>query len=171
MERKAYRCDQQGTPFFCFVAQVGPLLYPIPLESNPMLKSPACCALLIAVSLFPAGCGGSGPKLYKVKGVATHNGKPVKYLYITFTPDDLQTKALSTGACDEEGRFEMKIGSIAGVYPGKVTVSAHDPLIDMGSKTSEEPDYLAVIKKYAPGKSPMTMEIDKNMPNLELKFD
>jgi hypothetical protein len=95
----------------------------------------------------------------------------VAYLYITFAPDDLQTKAMSTGATDKNGHFEMKIGSTPGVYPGQHTITAHDPLVDMGSKSSTEPDYLEVCKKYAPGKSPMKITIDKSNSNMELNFD
>jgi hypothetical protein len=117
------------------------------------------------------GCGDSGPKLYKVKGVAKRNGKPVAYLYISFIPDNEQTKAASTGATDKDGRFEMHIGGTPGVYPGEVTITAHDPLIEMGSKSSTDPDYLEVIKKYAPGKSTMKLQIDKSQSDLQLNFD
>jgi hypothetical protein len=117
------------------------------------------------------GCGPSGPKLYKISGVAMRNGKPIKYLYISFVPDDLNTKAVSTAATDPDGKFEMRIGSTPGVYPGEHIVTAHDPLVDMGSKTSTEPDYLEACKKYAPGKSPMRMTIDKDNLKLVLNFD
>lgn len=127
--------------------------------------------LTLFTCLLFVGCGPSGPKLYTISGVAQRNGKPVKYLYITFTPDDLNTKATSTAATDENGKFEMKIGSTPGVYPGEHTITAHDPLVDMGSKTSTEPDYLEVCKKYAPGKSKMKMTIDKSDSNLVLNFD
>ena len=92
-------------------------------------------------------------------------------MYISFLPDNEQTKAASTGASDENGRFEMRIGGTPGVYPGEVTVTAHDPLIEMGSKSSTDPDYLEVIKKYAPGKSTMKLTIDKNMSDLQLNLD
>lgn len=128
-------------------------------------------SLLCLGTFVFCGCGDSGPKLHTVKGVAKRNGKPVAYLYISFLPDNEQTKAASTGATDEKGRFEMKIGGTPGVYPGEVTITAHDPLIDMGSKSSTDPDYLAVIKQYGPGKSTMKMTIDKNHSDLQLNFD
>jgi len=129
------------------------------------------CGLLCVLSVVAVGCGPSGPQLYQVKGRVTHNGKPVKYIYLTFIPDDETTKAISTSSSDENGNFEMKIGSTPGVYPGEVTIAAHDPLIAIGSKTSTEPDYLEVCKKYAPGKSALKMKIEKNETNLELKLD
>ena len=117
------------------------------------------------------GCGSSGPKLYKIKGQVTHNGKPVKYLYISFVPDDESTAATSTGTTDKDGNFEMMIGATPGVFPGPHTITAHDPLIALGQKSSTEPDYLAVIAKYAPGKSPLKLTIEKNDTNMQLKLD
>ena len=131
-----------------------------------------CCRGMLAVCMLAiVGCGPSGPKLYQIKGTVTREGKPVKYLYITFSPDDEGTKAVSVGASDEKGHFEMKIASTPGVYPGPHKIFCHDPLLDMGSKTSTEPDYLACIKEYAPGKSPLTINVDKNLSNYELKMD
>ncbi len=117
------------------------------------------------------GCGPSGPKLYKFKGRVTHNGKPVKYLYITFTPDDEGTKASAVGSSDKDGYFEMMIASTPGVFPGMHKISCHDPLIDLGSKTSTEPEYLACIQKYSPTKSTLTINIEKNVSDYELKLD
>ena len=127
--------------------------------------------MLVLCMLAIVGCGTSGPKLYQIKGTVTREGKPVKYLYITFIPDDDGTKAVSVGASDKEGHFEMKIASTPGVFPGPHKIFCHDPLLDMGSKTSTEPDYLACIKEYAPGKSPLTINVEKNNYNYELKMD
>lgn len=144
----------------------------IPRKVDSSMISRMLLVTLVCIGLLPAmGCGESGPKLYRIKGTVTHNGKPVKLLLLTFTPDDEMTKAPAMGATDDNGRFEMKIGSTPGVFPGKHTISCHDPLIDMGSKTSTEPDYLAVIAKYAPGKSTMIINVEENNDNLELKMD
>jgi hypothetical protein len=127
-------------------------------------------AACFAAMLF-AGCSPSGPKLYKIKGQVTHQGKPVKYVYISFVPDDPNTMATATGSADENGYFELMIGSTPGVYPGGHTVTAQDPLIAVGATTSKEPDFLAVIAKYGPGKSTMKFNVEKNESNLELKMD
>jgi hypothetical protein len=127
--------------------------------------------MLVVGLLAISGCGSSGPKLYKIKGTVTREGKPVKFLYITFSPDDGGTKAVSVGASDDQGRFEMMIASTPGVYPGPHKIFCHDPLLDLGSKTSTEPDYLACIKEYSPEKSPLTINVDKNISNYELKLD
>ncbi len=117
------------------------------------------------------GCGESGPKLYKIKGKLTYNGKPVPYVLLTFTPDDEKTKAPATSGTDKDGRFEMKIGSEPGVFPGMHKITCMDPQSIMGGKSSTEPDYIAVITKYAPGKSSMTINIEKNESNLELDLN
>ncbi len=134
------------------------------------LKAFVCCVCLMCLATV-AGCGPSGPKLYKFKGKVTHNGKPVKYLYITFTPDDENTKASAVGAADKEGNFELMIASTPGVFPGLHKISCHDPLIELGSKTSTEPEYLACIQKYSQKNSTLTIDIDKNHSNYELKLD
>ena len=128
-------------------------------------------ATLVVCMLAVVGCGPSGPKLYQIKGTVTREGRPVKYLYITFSPDDDGTKAVSVGASDKDGRFEMMIASTPGVYPGPHKIFCHDPLIDLGSKTSTEPDYLACIKEYSPANSPLTINVEKNISNYELKLD
>lgn len=61
--------------------------------------------------------------LCEVECRVTHNGKPVKYLYITFTPDDLATKAEAVGAADKDGYFELKVSSTSGAFPGSHTIS------------------------------------------------
>ncbi len=131
-----------------------------------------CCCRILAIGLLAlVGCGPSGPKLYQIKGTVTREGRPVKYLYITFQPDDGGSKAVSVGASDKDGNFEMKIASTPGVYPGQHKIYCHDPLLDLGAKTSTEPDYLACIKEYSPDKSPLTINVEKNIYNYELKLD
>ncbi len=131
----------------------------------------ACALFMAATMLFAAGCGESGPKLYKIKGTLTFKGKPVPYVLLTFTPDDQNTKSPATSGTDEKGQFEMKIGSEPGVFPGQHTISCMDPQSIMGGKSSTDPDYIAVITKYAPGKSTKTINIEKNDTNMQLSLD
>lgn len=130
-----------------------------------------CFTTVCLAAILLMGCGPSGPKLHKIKGQVTHHGKPVKYVYISFVPDDPNTMATATGSADENGFFELMIGSTPGVYPGGHTVTAQDPLIAVGATTSKEPDFLAVTSKYGPGKSTMKFNVEKNEYNLELKLD
>ena len=128
------------------------------------LLVPLSCLLLI-------GCGKDGPEMYRVRGTLTHQGKPVPKIYLVFKPDDLTKYAESVAVTDAEGRFDMMIGSTPGVFPGPHTIIAEDPLAADGAKTSEEPDYLAVIAKYGPEVSTYRMTIEKDLSNLELKLD
>jgi hypothetical protein len=128
--------------------------------------------LVMVFGLFSTimGCGPSGPKLYSIKGTATRNGKPLEKLYISFVPDDQNTKASATGVTDANGKFELEIGSTKGVYPGMHTVLVADPLAAVGGKSSDNPEYTAATKKFGMN-SPLKLDIQKNESNLELKLD
>ncbi len=131
-----------------------------------------CCDMHVGRLLAAViGCGDSGPKLYTIKGTLTYKGKPVPYVLLTFTPDDQNTKSPATSGTDQDGRFEMKIGSQPGVFPGPHKITCMDPQSIMGAKSSTDPDYIAVTTKYAPGKSVMTINIEKNESNLKLELD
>ena len=129
--------------------------------------------VLLLTGLFAfsfAGCGQSGPKLYSIKGTATCNGKPVAKLFISFVPDDQNTKAQASAVTDDSGRFELEIGSTKGVYPGEHTVMVSDPLAAVGGKSSSDPDYIAATKKFGMN-SPLKINVEKNEKNFELKLD
>lgn len=115
------------------------------------------------------GCAESGPKLHKFKGTATHNGKPLAKLYVSFVPDDQMTKAAATAVTDENGKFELKLGSTSGCYPGQHTIVVADPLAAVGGKSSDDPDYIAVTKKYG-YKSELKINIDKDESDFKLEL-
>jgi hypothetical protein len=127
--------------------------------------------LAILLVILLAGCSKSGPELYRVRGVVTHQGKPVSKLYLVFRPDDLTKYAEAVAVTDDNGRFDLMIGSTTGVFPGPHTVIAEDPLAVQGAKSSEDPAYLAVCKKYSSAGSTLKITIDKNESNLQLKLD
>lgn len=134
-----------------------------------LYRSVAVCALLLSLTVL--GCGGSGPKMYKVNGTVTRGGKPIGKLEVKLIPDDQQTKAEAMGVTDEQGKFEMMVGSVVGVFPGSHTFCAIDPLAAVGGKSSSDADYLEICKKYAPGTSTLKFDIQKNESNLEVKLD
>lgn len=133
-------------------------------------KTVGLWTVLILSSLI-SGCGPSGPTLYTVRGKVTHNGKPMAKLYIVFQPDDPLKAAESIALTEDDGSYEMSIGSTPGVFPGEHTVTADDPRRPDGLKISTEPDYLEVIKKYGPGVSTYRVDIQKNMKDFEIKLD
>jgi major membrane immunogen (membrane-anchored lipoprotein) len=124
---------------------------------------------MIVLTLLLTGCGGED--LRQIRGTVTHNGKPVANLYLTFVPTDPKTQPASSSSTDANGKFELKIGSTGGVVPGKYTVTASDPAAMMGGKSSDDPDYAVVCKKYAQGTSTYIMDVQKSNTNLELKLD
>ncbi len=127
-------------------------------------------ALLGILSMTILGCGPSSD-LHKIKGVVKHNGKPVPSLYLTFMPEDPMKQSASSSLTDASGRFELKVGSTGGVAPGSYIVTASDPAALMGGKSSDDPDYKTVCKKYAQGTSKYKITVDKNNSNLELALD
>ena len=125
---------------------------------------------ITAISLS-AGCNQSNPELCIIQGKVTHNGKPMSKLYLVFRPADLMKAAESCALTDENGKFEMMIGSTPGVFRGENTITADDPLRADGRKVSTEPDYLEVINKYSPANSTYKMIVQKNVYDLEIKLD
>jgi hypothetical protein len=134
-------------------------------KSISFLSAAVVCVWILGVT----GCGESGPKLHKIKGTATHNGKPLAKLYVSFVPDDQMTKATATAVTDEKGKFELKLGSTPGCYPGQHTIVVADPLAAVGGKSSDDPDYIAVTKKYG-YKSELKINIEKDEPDFKLEL-
>jgi hypothetical protein len=135
---------------------------------NQLLKRPLQVALGL-IACWASGCSQGGPDLKSIRGVASHGGKPVPNLYLTFVPDDQMTKATSTAVTDSNGRFELAIGSTKGAFDGPHKVYASDPLAAVGSKSSDDPVFITVTKKYS--MSPLPINIEKDEKNLELKFE
>lgn len=124
--------------------------------------------LLLACS---SGCNRGTPELYVVRGKVTHNGKPISKLYLVFRPTDQRKAAESCALTDQNGNFEMMIGSTIGVFPGEHTITVEDPLKADGRQVRLDPDYLAVTEKYSPETSTYKMDIKKHWYDLELKLD
>lgn len=144
------------------------------MKSNSTIFS-RCVALLVlgAWLLVPAiGCNTSGPTMYSVEGTLTHNGKPIPKMYIVFTPVNTDENPESTAMTDDNGRFELKCGSIDGVAAGDYKVYVQDPKSLMGGKSSEDSDYQKVLEKYGdPTKTTVQYTIDSNMTDFELTLD
>jgi hypothetical protein len=91
-------------------------------------------AALAAVVLL-SGCG--GPKMAKVKGQVTYNGKPVTQAAITFNPVGASEKEKNpgkpaTGFTDEHGNYELSTfrpydGALVGKHRVTVTLDDTNP--------------------------------------------
>ena len=76
------------------------------MRSLSRLSFSAICLLACIVSVSTIGCRDSGPKVYEVSGLVTHNGTPVTNVGVQFSPVDRSRP--SRGRADENGRFVMK---------------------------------------------------------------
>ena len=81
------------------------------------------------------------------------------------------THPTRSSTTDKNGKYALKIGSAGGVVPGKYTVTCSDPAAMMGGKSSDDPNYAIVCKKYAQGTSKYVIDVQKSDSNLELKLD
>ena len=90
-----------------------------------LLMGGLCCLLL-------AGCGGSGPKLGKVKGRVTLGGQPLEEAEVTFQPT-AEGAAPSADTTDADGRYElMYTFDKKGAVPGEhiVTITTGGTFLD-----------------------------------------
>jgi hypothetical protein len=94
-------------------------------------------SVLTALSalLLLSGCG--GPKMAKVEGQVTYNGKPVSQAAITFNPvaaseKDQNPGKPATGFTDEQGYYELSTyraydGALVGKHRVTVTLDDTNP--------------------------------------------
>lgn len=125
-------------------------------------------AALLLLSAAVAGCD-SGPKVVRVSGTATREGKPVAGLLINFEPEKGRS---SWGISDDAGRFTMEYDAEQkGVVAGRHTVSAVFRADELAG-TKPTPATRAIQAKYGDlTKSPMKIEVTAATEALELKFD
>jgi hypothetical protein len=126
--------------------------------------------LLMTIIAF-SGCDSGGPKIVKVSGVLTRNGKPVPNLEVYFIPTHGRN---SVGMADEQGRFKLgytadQDGALVGMH--KVFVVFNPP--QTGAERVAPPaDVRPILEKYgSKDTSPLTVEITRAVSDLEIKLD
>ena len=95
-------------------------------------KYVALCLMPALGCLLAAGCGGSGPRLGRVQGKVTLNGKPLAEAEVNFQPTAEGT-APSAGTTDADGRYElMYTFDTKGAVPGEhvVTITTGGTFLD-----------------------------------------
>ena len=95
-------------------------------------KYAALCLTPALCCLFLAGCGGSGPKLGRVKGRVTLGGQPLEEAEVTFQPT-AEGAAPSAGTTDADGRYELRYTfDTKGAVPGEhvVTITTGGTFLD-----------------------------------------
>jgi hypothetical protein len=106
---------------------------------------------LIPFALLAAGCSDE-PKLHRVAGTITLDGKAVEGAGVVFNPV-AEDGALAAGKTDAQGRYELrtteKEGALAGKYQVTVLLTkAEGPQKDPGVEDKRKMTYL-VPKKFS----------------------
>lgn len=129
--------------------------------------------LLLTLAIL-SGCS-DGPKIVRVAGTVTHNGKPVPSLTIHFIPE---TGRPSWGLTDENGRFTLEYdnkiqGALVGTHSVWVQWRPRSPQEELNPNLANRPAELPAIEaKYgSQEKSPLKVEIVKAVEDLEIKLD
>lgn len=130
----------------------------------------------VALAVGLTGCGQNGPKLAKVTGVVTLDGKPVPGAVLTFiprTPDG----SPSYGATDQNGRYEMhfsskKAGALLGDHDVEIVTEkiSKRELAEIKAQGESAPaEYVAIPKKYRqPGALTASVADGKNSVDFPL---
>ncbi|MFO0951158.1 MAG: hypothetical protein U0835_08400 [Isosphaeraceae bacterium] len=147
-------------------------------------------AAVPSLALLVAGCGGdpSKPKLGRVSGKVTYQGKPVTKGLVTFVPSSgpgTQTGQSAVGEIGGDGSyslttFENGDGAVLGQHVVIVQAREEDPAIEGGSmpipdakgRINIKPPKHLVPEKYASTESsPLKFEVKEgsNALDLELK--
>lgn len=141
---------------------------------------PVNLPLRAAALIVLLGCVGckSDSTIVPVKGVVTRNGQPVKFVFLTFCPEE--EGVASRGMTDAEGRFELNYDKdTKGARVGKHKVVAvfrpRNPAEEMdfaSGKIKLHPDQNAITEKYGKRETTaLTVEITGPRNDLELKLD
>jgi hypothetical protein len=144
-----------------------------------MSSLPRAGHFLLAAVAFPLsvlpGCGPSGPKIVKIEGTVTRDGKPLKGFQVHFDPEHGRPSVAKT---DEQGHYALdytpKIkGAVVGKHKVYVWYFPDDPknrLAQEEGRWKPPADIQAVLKKYGPDKTPLRFDIDKSQ-TIDLKLD
>ena len=126
---------------------------------------------LVLLALQVCGCDSGGPKIVKVAGVLTRNGKPVPNLEVYFMPTHGRN---SVATADAQGRFDLgytadQDGALVGTHT--VFVIFNPP--QAGAERAAAPaDIRPILEKYgSKDTSPIRVEITKAVSDLEIKLD
>jgi hypothetical protein len=134
--------------------------------------------VLVGLGLAVSGCGGGGPEVVPIEGIATHNGQPVPNIRIYFMPTDGRP---SWAITDDRGHFVLDYdpehkGAKVGTHKVWIVDESRniDPTIAMsgGPRPKRAPAIADIVTKYGSREtSPLEVEVKKANRNFELKLD
>jgi hypothetical protein len=123
------------------------------------------------------GCGDGSPKIVKVNGTLTYQGKPVTNAIINFQPE---AGRLSWAETDEQGRFKINYdrhqdGAVVGKHKVwmdlRPATNAEREAVMQGKKPPLSKEMTAFFDKYSAEKSTLTVEIKPDTKDLSLNLD
>ncbi len=122
-------------------------------------------ASLCLACLIPMACGPSGPKLVKVRGRVTYQGKPVTKGTVAFQSTQPDRRN-ATGQIDPDGYYTLQTeapgdGAEAGAYYVAI-FSRDDVVLDYIPATPIPPKYLVPQKFENPEKSGIIKTVSYN---------
>jgi hypothetical protein len=132
------------------------------------------CAVLSLLAL--TGCGDDGPQMGQVTGTITHKGAPVP-CNIVFQPTDGRP---SLGFADAQGKYTLQyLRGVPGAKVGqhRVFVTFSDTagpemeLARAAGKATVSGDQAAILAKYGPDKSTLTLEVKPGPQELNIALD
>lgn len=144
--------------------------HPIKVPARLMTSIPLTprVAVLIAIGLLIAGCGGAapaGPETGAVTGTVTLDGEPLSEVLVMFQPEDGKLGQASMGKTDEDGHYELTYstttkGAVVGSH--KVTVTT--------PTTAPDPKFKDPIPKKYNSKTELKEEVQagENVVDLAL---
>src|SRR4029450_12884003 len=147
-------------------------------------------AIALLSCAFAVGCGPAGPRLGKVTGLVTLDGKPLPNAAVTFMP--VGEGGNASGNTDANGNYELTHASGKGATVGKNKVAVttvqkqQEAAVDLSKIPSDSPEYAKALQQSNAGynmifKEPIpekyntktTLEFDiksgSQVINLELK--
>jgi hypothetical protein len=125
----------------------------------------------LGFALALVGCDSGGPKIVRVSGVLTRNGKPVPNLEVYFMPTQGRP---SVGMADDQGRFNLgythdQEGALVGTHTVFVVFN---PPRSGAERVAPPADLRPILEKYQDkDTSPLKVEITKAVKDLEIKLD
>jgi hypothetical protein len=127
-----------------------------------------------AMTALAIGCSDSGPKLVRVTGVVTHNGKPLEGAVISFHPDPSNKEGKAgEDVTGPDGDYMARTDGRSGLVPGKYHVQVTKLTVD-ASKTSEafkEDPFMAQLSSSGPEVGKEAGKNKSSKDKLEGAFD
>lgn len=132
--------------------------------------------VVLLSAFLAAGCA-KGPKIVKVSGTVTRQGRPVPNVALTFTPTEGRP---SWGMADAEGKYNLKFtisqdGALVGTHRVSVEFPPASPREENDLATGRKQvsaERREILMKYGDkAKSPLTVEVKDDGKPVDILLD